>query len=707
MSSVAADTAVFDPAVSLADPFASACLAQATLRLRREVCWRWHERDVLLNAEPASQVDNLRDSLDLARYWQLKQRFFKSDPTAAYLSSRIGVDVPEPGLVSRGSFAWVQRELALDDVSTLALALGLLARLDPASGSVIAACQNDPGQREPTLALVQRLCDAPEKCLALADPRHALWRYGLVGQRPSRSGVIDWDAPIVVSPLVAERLLGFAPASSRLEKIDASGYQLSESAGPLVDLLRVPSDRLRVLPVRGRGGGSYAPFVAAVANAAGREVCRALDATHDDVDGLRALLSVAWLSGADLLLQDAQTTADQDALLSRLNALRSIPVTIYLVTSERRDVSALSAETMLPSFTVPKPTYEERVAALKGGLGRRAKGLEAAIEEAARRFRFEEETIRLVCAGLAQHDGVIDAHELFAACRAAQPMTASELAQPVETRFRPEELILPPVQQRQFDEIECAMRSLGTVHYRWGTGRVWNDSGISALFAGPSGTGKTMAAEVLAAKLDIPMYRINLAQVVDKYIGETEKNLERVFDAADVSETLLFLDECDALMGRRTEIRQSNDRWSNLQVSYLLDRLERFKGLAIMATNRRNDLDDAFVRRIRYIVEFPIPDVAQRRRIWETVIPDSVDSSEIDCEFLARQFQIAGGNIRSAAFNACLQSAARAGGGTEPRLVMEDVIVAVKREYDKLQRTISPEQFGVYASLVHAVSHGK
>ena len=248
------------------------------------------------------------------------------------------------------------------------------------------------------------------------------------------------------------------------------------------------------------------------------------------------------------------------------------------------------------------------------------------------------------------------------------------------------------------------MRSLARVHFVWGMARVWNESGVSALFAGPSGTGKTMAAEVLAAKLDLPMYRINLAQVVNKYIGETEKNLERVFDSVEACESVLFFDEADALFGRRTEVRDSHDRYANLEVSYLLQRMERFKGLVILATNRRRDLDDAFVRRLRYIVEFPFPDVAQRRLLWHSILPGKqVDTSSLDIDFLARQFHLSGGDIRSAVFNACLQSAAGLPGLEKPALHMDQLVIAVKREYDKMQRTISLDQFGPYAELIEGL----
>ncbi|NML16825.1 ATP-binding protein [Azohydromonas sp. G-1-1-14] len=241
------------------------------------------------------------------------------------------------------------------------------------------------------------------------------------------------------------------------------------------------------------------------------------------------------------------------------------------------------------------------------------------------------------------------------------------------------------------------MRTLGRVHHDWGCARAWNEAGLAVMFCGPPGTGKTMAAEALAAALALPMFRIDLSQVVSKYIGETEKNLRRVFDAAEAADCLLFFDEADALFGRRTEVKDAHDRFANIEISYLLERMERFKGLAVLATNRRRDLDDAFARRLRYIVEFPVPGAAERARLWRQVFPAAVDVGGIDFGFLAERFEIAGGTIRSAAFNACLQAAARE---DEARVDMADVLRAVRHELEKGGREIGPEQFGAYARLL-------
>ncbi|WP_273703508.1 ATP-binding protein, partial [Candidatus Accumulibacter vicinus] len=295
------------------------------------------------------------------------------------------------------------------------------------------------------------------------------------------------------------------------------------------------------------------------------------------------------------------------------------------------------------------------------------------------------------------------AHELFAVCRAEARLELDGLANLVNPRFALGELVLPPAQTQQLREIVSAMAVLGRVHYEWGTARVWNDAGLSVLFSGPPGTGKTMAAEALANALELPMYRIDLSQVVNKYIGETEKNLRRIFDAAETSDCLMFFDEADALFGKRTEVRDAHDRFANIEISYLLERMERFKGLAVLASNRRKDLDEAFTRRLRYIVEFPVPGVVERERLWRQAFPPRVDIVEIDCRWLAQQFELAGGHIRSAAFNACLLAAGQRPEGAA-QVGMLEVLTAVKRELEKMNRVAGREQFGRYAALIGSLA---
>jgi SpoVK/Ycf46/Vps4 family AAA+-type ATPase len=220
--------------------------------------------------------------------------------------------------------------------------------------------------------------------------------------------------------------------------------------------------------------------------------------------------------------------------------------------------------------------------------------------------------------------------------------------------------------------------------------------GITVLFAGVSGTGKTMSAEVVAGDLGLDLYAVNLATIVDKYVGETEKNLERIFTEADGVNAVLLFDEADALFGKRSEVREANDRYANIEVAYLLQRMETFDGVAILATNLRANLDDAFARRLDMIVDFPVPDVDLRRALWDRCLAPAVPrADDIDLDFLARSFELSGGNIRSIAVTAVYMAA-----DEELPVTMGHLIKAVQQEYRKLGRLVVAGEFGSYFSLI-------
>ena len=211
--------------------------------------------------------------------------------------------------------------------------------------------------------------------------------------------------------------------------------------------------------------------------------------------------------------------------------------------------------------------------------------------------------------------------------------------------------------------------------------------GISALFAGDSGTGKTMAAEVIANDLNLILFRIDLSAVVSKYIGETEKNLRRVFDAAEDGGAILFFDEADALFGRRSEVKDSHDRYANIEINYLLQRIEAYRGLAILATNMKGALDKAFLRRLRFIVNFPFPDASQRRAMWERAFPEDAPRMGLDLSKLS-SFNLTGGSIHSIALSSAFMAAGNGGVVTMP-LVLD----AVRTEFRKLERPINEADF--------------
>jgi hypothetical protein len=452
-------------------------------------------------------------------------------------------------------------------------------------------------------------------------------------------------------------------------------------------------------PLLGGSGTDHAGWAVALAAPLRRRVVKLAAGVAADRATLSALLTLCWLRDVDLLVPAhwQERPAGGAAADAWFAGVLALPLRCYLPLPDAAAATALPAGHATPAFVAPSLGFAARCERLEAALGARAPALGTAVREAARRFRLAEQPLARVADALAALRGPIDADQLMALCRSEAGGGMGGLAQQVAPRFTLAELVLPRRQTRQLAEIVQAMRALTRVHYEWGTAKAWNESGLAVMFAGASGTGKTMAAEALADALALPMYRIDLSQVVNKYIGETEKNLARIFDIAETSDSILFFDEADALFGKRTDVKDAHDRFANIEISYLLERMERFKGLAILATNRRKDLDDAFTRRLRYVIEFPLPAAAERERIWRQVFPAGVATDQLDLAFLGAQFELSGGHIRSAAFNACLQCAATGGPAA---ITMAAVLVAVQRELAKLDRIAEPEQFGRYAALV-------
>lgn len=262
------------------------------------------------------------------------------------------------------------------------------------------------------------------------------------------------------------------------------------------------------------------------------------------------------------------------------------------------------------------------------------------------------------------------------------------LAQRIESTANWDNLVLPESQRQMLRDIAANVRQRSTVYETWGFARDTRGLGISALFVGASGTGKTMAAEVIANELQLDLYRIDLSSVVSKYIGETEKNLRRVFDAAETGGSILLFDEADALFGKRSEVKDSHDRYANIEVSYLLQRMEAYRGLAILTTNLKSALDTAFLRRIRFVVQFPFPDATQRKEIWRRIFPAKTPTEGLDFDKLAR-LNVPGGNIRNIALNAAFLAA---DAGESVR--MSHLLRAAKCEYGKLEKSLTETEIG-------------
>ncbi len=291
---------------------------------------------------------------------------------------------------------------------------------------------------------------------------------------------------------------------------------------------------------------------------------------------------------------------------------------------------------------------------------------------------------------MASDEAEVTRAELYAACRKQSHHKLAELAVKIEPHYHWDDLVLPLDKREQLRDLCSQVAHRHRVLGDWGFGRkLAHGRGISALFSGPSGTGKTMAAEVIAHELQLDLYKIDLSGVVNKYIGETEKNLAKIFHEAEASNAILFFDEADALFGKRTKISDAHDRYANIETSYLLQRVEVYEGVVILATNLRENMDEAFTRRIKFIVDFPFPDVTSRKAIWQTHFPrEAPVSDELDYDWLAQQLQITGGNIKNVVLNAAFFAAADGG-----RIGMEHILRGARGEFEKIGKLWNDKDF--------------
>jgi len=289
----------------------------------------------------------------------------------------------------------------------------------------------------------------------------------------------------------------------------------------------------------------------------------------------------------------------------------------------------------------------------------------------------------------AQSGEGLHSSSLLAAARAHSNPRLASLARKIVPRFTWPDIVLPDDQLTLLHEIVATVRGRALVLEEWGVGRKLASSpGVTMLFSGPPGTGKTMAAEVIAAELSLDLYKIDLSTIVSKYIGETEKNLEQIFGEAQSSNAILFFDEADAIFGKRSEVKDAHDRYANIEISYLLQRMESYNGVTILATNLRANLDEAFTRRLQFAVDMPFPDEGYRLRIWQTLLPPGVPREpDLDFELLAHRFKLAGGNIRNILVSAAYLAAADGG-----RLGMKHLLHGTRRELQKMGRLVNEKE---------------
>jgi SpoVK/Ycf46/Vps4 family AAA+-type ATPase len=344
----------------------------------------------------------------------------------------------------------------------------------------------------------------------------------------------------------------------------------------------------------------------------------------------------------------------------------------------------------LPGLRIPQPTLsvEQRRTLWSESLGPLAHQMNGTFDRIVEQFDLPPAEIAFAGALANLASGPRDGGEkTWQICRQRSRRSLDQLARRIETRAQWDDLILPEPQKQTLRQIVTHVRERALVYRQWGfEERSARGLAVTALFSGTSGTGKTMAAEVIAGTLDLDLFHVDLSTVVSKYIGETEKNLRRIFDAAEESSAVLLFDEADALFGKRTDVRDSHDRYANLEVSYLLQRMEAYQGVAILTTNMKQVIDPAFVRRIRFIVQFQYPDAARRAVIWQRIFPARTPVERLDYERLA-QLNVPGGVIR----NIALQAAFLAAEERQP-IGMKHILEGARCEYGKLERSLTPAE---------------
>ena len=592
------------------------------------------------------------------------------------------------------------RVLGLDAVDVDLLLVALAPDVEPRFERLYSYLQDDVTRRRPGPALALELAAGAAGALvqrARLGPRGRL-RAGLV------LDVEDADHPFLTRSLrvpdrVSAHLLGDDAPDPVVARVlgDPPPMPVDERA----EITLAVASGAPVVYVRDTSGAGTAA-AAGACDACGRRALVAdlarVGAQEDAGAAVAAVAIEAVLRGA------AVVAGPVDAIERRpevLRALTDLPVPVVLVGRRQWDASWAAA----PPLTVESPpfTASERASLWSGVLDGSVPGVDAAAATA--QFRLTPDQIAGAALAARRRAAVaarpVTADDLRHGARLQSSSGLDRLATRIEPRARWDDLVISEKVEASLRDLAARARHRERVVTEWEMGGgAARRRGIVALFTGPSGTGKTLSSEVLAHDLGLDLYVVDLSSVVDKYVGETEKNIDRIFTEADRVNAVLLFDEADARFGKRSGVEAANDRYANIEVSYLLQRMESFDGIAILTSNLRGNLDEAFARRLDAIVELPAPDRAARLRLWDVNLPPALPrADDLDLAFLAR-FKLSGGAVR----NACVAAAFRAAAGERP-VEMGDLVRGVAQEYAKLGHMCTEAEFGAYYSLVSGHSN--
>jgi SpoVK/Ycf46/Vps4 family AAA+-type ATPase len=640
------------------------------------------------------------------------------------LAERAGVELPLTRLTQRLGLGQFERDVLL---------IALAPEVDLKFQTLFAYAQNDVTRTLPSIDLVLKLlCSTPDQRLARRSVFAAngpLLSYRLVTlvadgsdavpDPPFGARLLSCDSHVTELLLGADQLRPDVRACCYWQDDLPSTTDLVLPADLVADL-----DRLSRSPLRGRDlflfegpyGSGRLSSAGALCRAWGRRLLvldtgRWLATPMPPAESAPLIRMELALQNAAIYIRDGDLLFDSaspasTAALAALGSLAPPGCPVLIGTQQRRKLSITEWHaTRNVNLTFPVPDHAARLHLWRTALRKADCPLAADVDPAALATRFVvtggqirdamAETTELV--GVLRDEPRITLADLFAAVRHQSNSGLRRLAQKLEPVNDWSDLVLPAHCMEVLQEVASAVRNRHVVYGEWGFGRRRAlGKGLDVLFSGPSGTGKTLAASILAGDLGLDLYRIDLAAIVSKYIGETEQNLSRVFAEAESSNAILFFDEADALLGKRSEVKDAHDRYANIEVAYLLQKMEEYSGVVILATNLSRNMDEAFARRMHYAVDFPFPDVESRERIWRQLLPPEAPlADDINLAFLARQFELAGGHIRNVTLLAAFL-AAQSGGP----LRMEHLVVATARELHKLGQVASQSEFREYYDLI-------
>ncbi|MBW4615157.1 MAG: ATP-binding protein [Desmonostoc vinosum HA7617-LM4] len=610
---------------------------------------------------------------------------------------------------SESSFALDQLcdifDLSVFERNVLLLCAG--KELDYSWSSLFVKAQDAHQQDDPTFNLALEVLPEPHWSALMPNAPLRRWRLIEVG-----AGNTLTTSPLRIDERILHHLMGVQHLDERLTEIELpmpeTTYLVSSHqhvAQQLVDTWLQALNETELLPVLQLCGTEVASKLA-IASAACAPLelslyaisAEAIPTNTNQMNLIKCLCEREWMLSDRVLLLDCDELesieASRESAITRF--IESINCPLIITSRDRRR----QRQRPLITFDIHQPTFEEQQLIWQNALGNIAPSFQGYVETLVSHFSFSPtdiETASLRVKSLVKKiEGQTDREtqqdtpttsrhlHLWNICRHQARPRLDELAQRIESSTSWDDLVLPNKERQILHEIVTHVAQRTKVYRSWGFGnKSGRGLGISALFSGASGTGKTTAAELIAKELQLDLYRIDLSSIVNKYIGETEKNLRRVFDAAETGGVVLLFDEADALFGKRSEVKDSHDRYANMEVSYLLQRIESYRGLAILTTNLKSSIDQAFLRRLRFVVQFPFPDANQRAEIWQRVFPTQTPTQGLDFAKLA-QLSVTGGHIRNIALNAAFIAA----DADEP-LGMQHILQATKNEYTKLERSLT------------------